>query len=606
VGDLLDGCEADNFLHSRLVLLWGFNPTHTIHGTNTPWYLKLAKEKGCRFVSVDPRFTDSAAAYQAWWIPIRPGTDVAMMLAMAFVMIEENLYDKAFVEKYTLGFDEEHMPKGASPNGSFRSYVLGLSDGVQKTPQWAERVTGVPSGDIVKLARLYATTRPAALIHGWGPGRQPWGEQFHRAGYTLAAMTGNFGRLGAHVGGIGGALPITAGIFPPTKPPVKTTIKESKWADAVLLGDRAPSDLIGNFGDAPPPNIKMIYAAGHNFMQQTVNIRKNMEAIQKVEFFVCHEQFMNFTARFADILLPIATHFEAEDGAAIWVRGRYIIHRSKILEPMFESKRDLEILTELSSRLGFQEKFNPKSREEWIREWVGQISRQFEVPIDYEEFRKRGIYKFRYESPIYAFKDEIEDPENHPFATPSGKIEIFSQELAGMNWKNSKYGSPIPPLPSFVDDREDRKDRKKYPLKAITPKIRFRTHSIYYENPWLRETYVHHMMMNPRDAEPRGLRNGDAARAYNDMGSIVIPVYVTERVMPGVVSIPQGTWADLDPAGIDHAGSANMLTEDRPSPSGAWPFNGPLVQVEKTNLEYRPGWEMERASRATLGSPIER
>ena len=415
-------------------------------------------------------------------------------------------------------------------------------------------------------------------------------------------MTGNFGKLGTHVGGIGGALPITAAIFPPTKPPVKTMIKESKWADAVLLGDKAPSDLIGNFGDAPPQNIKMIYGAGHNFMQKTVNIQKNIEALKKVEFFVFHEQMMNFTAKFADILLPVATHFEAEDGTAIWVRGRYIIHRDKIIEPMFESKRELEILTDLSERLGFREKFNPKTRQEWIRDWIDGLSRQFQAPIDHDEFIEKGLYKFRYSTPVYAFKDEIEDPDENPFATPSGKIEIYSQEMAEMDWKQSKYGSPIPPIPTYIEGWDNINDpKKKYPLKAITPKIRFRTHSIYYENPWLRETYIQHMMIHPEDAKPRGLESGDVAKVYNDRGTILTPVYVTERIVQGVVSIPQGAWCDLGEDGVDRGGSANMLTEDRASPSGAWPFNAPLVEVKKTDQEYRPGWDMEKGSRSTLG-----
>ena len=314
-----------------------------------------------------------------------------------------------------------------------------------------------------------------------------------------------------------------------------------------------------------------------------------------------HEQMMNFTAKYADILLPISTHFEAEDGAAVWTRGRYVIHRTKIMEPMFESKRDLEILTELSRRLGFQQKFNPKTREQWIKEWIGYLSRQFEVSIDYDDFMEKGIYKFRYANPVYAFKDEIEDPENYPFPTPSGKIEIYSQELAEMDWDNSKYGSPIPPIPSYIEGWDNINDPKnKYPLKAITPKIRFRTHSIYFENPWLRETYVQHMMINPNDAEPRGLKSGDVVEVYNDFGTTVIPVFVTERIIPGVVSIPQGAWCDLDDNDIDRAGSANMLTEDRASPSGAWPFNTPMVEVRKTKLQYRPGWDMDKASRATL------
>lgn len=599
LGDLLDGSEADNFLYSKLVVLWGHNPAYTIFGTNTPWYLKLAKERGARFVAVDPIYTDSAAAYGAEWIPIRPATDTAMVLAMIYVIATEGLYDKAFVDRYTLGFDEEHLPKGAPPGSSFKSYLLGLRDGVPKTPQWAESITGVPAARIASFAREFARTKPVALFHGWGPGRVPHGEQFHRAAYTLAVITGNIGVLGAHAAGVGGAFPGTAAIFPPTRPPVKTTVRLSKWADAVLLGEKASPQLIGNFADAPPPNIKMIYVTGFNFLQQTPNIRKNVEAIQKVEFVVCHEQFMNFTGKFADILLPVATHLEADDAATAWTRGHYLIYRHKVIDPLYESRRDLEIFTDLAERLGFKEKFNNHTREEWIKMWVEQVSAQFGVKIDYEDFKRKGVYKFHLPEPAYAWKDQIADPEKHPFPTPSGKVEIYSQQMAEYDWKKTKYGAPIPPIPTYIPPEEGPGTAiaKKYPLQAVTPHWRHRTHSTWDNVPWLRETYTQHVLMSSADARRRGIRTGDVVKVHNDRGATVLPAVVSERIMPGVVAIFEGAWCDLDADGVDHAGSANMLTPDWASPSGAYFLNGFRVEVEKTDLEYRPGWDKESAQR---------
>jgi anaerobic dimethyl sulfoxide reductase subunit A len=176
--------SPESLFQTKLVILWGFNPSETIFGTNTNFYLALARERGVRFISVDPRFTDSAAALADQWIPIRPGTDTAMLVAMASVMIQEHLYDEGYLRRYTHGFEQ------------FREYCLGTGGGIPKDPSWAEPLCGVRAEVIAGLAREYAASRPADLRGGWSPGRTAYGEQFHRACAVLSAMTGNAGVAG--------------------------------------------------------------------------------------------------------------------------------------------------------------------------------------------------------------------------------------------------------------------------------------------------------------------------------------------------------------------------------------------------------------------------
>ncbi len=183
--------DFDDLLNSRLIIMWGWDPVTSIHESNTSWYLKQARESGAKIISVDPKFTDSAAIMADQWIPIIPGADAAMMVAMAYVMIRENLHDRSFLDTYTIGFDR------------FEDYILGKEDGIEKTPAWAQEITGVPADVIENLAIEYATTKPAALIPGCAAGRTAYGEQYHRAAQTLAAMTGN---IGVHGGWSGKAL----------------------------------------------------------------------------------------------------------------------------------------------------------------------------------------------------------------------------------------------------------------------------------------------------------------------------------------------------------------------------------------------------------------
>jgi len=567
--------EREDLLNSRFIILWGCDPATTIHGTNATWYLIQAREKGVKIVSVDPRFSDSTAILADQWIPIRPATDAAMLIAMAYVTVEEGLQDQSFLDRHTVGFDR------------FRDYLLGKEDGLMKTPSWAESITGVPAATIRSLAEEYATVKPAALIAGIAPGRTFIGEQYHRAAIALAAITGNIGIHGGNAAGrsLGSQHPFNPYPFklgplmsvPPNqvekdKPDRKTILKNymgwrstahiniSKLADAILRGKA------GGY----PADYKFFYVVNCNPVNQVPNTGKWSQALNKLEFMVVQEQFMTATARFADIVLPTCTSLERNDVAAGGSPPFYGC-LNKIIEPLYESKSQLQIAAELARRLGISN-YSDKTDEQWVKEFVEGS----EIP-DYDAFKEQGIYRIKREEPFVPFKKQIEDPENNPFPTPSGKIEIYSEQLAAMN-------EPLlPPIPKYIEPLEGSKDplAKQYPLQLITKHIKRRSHSQFETLPWLREIETHQLEMSTEDAQARGIGPGNRVRIFNDRGIVIVPVKVTERIMAGVVCLPQGAWFSPDENGVDLGGCANTLTRDDHSPCGAFTSNSCLVQVEK-------------------------
>ena len=560
----------DSFLHSRLIILWGWDPASTQTGTNTPWYLTQAKEKGARIIAVDPWFSDSAAAFADEWIPVRPATDAAVLIAMAHVMIREKLHDRTFLGRYTVGFDK------------YQDYILGKEDGVPKTPEWAEEITGVSAGTIEKLAREYANTKPAALMAGIGPGRTAYGEQYHRAAIALAAMTGNVGKVGGDAAaraweslvggypygvGIGTALPFT---FNP--------IEDSSDSDGVPLGYLSPRIHYTRIADAIlrgrsggyPADYKMAFIVNCNYVNSLPNVNKIVQALEKLEFVVVEEQFMNATARYADIILPTSSYAERED-IVFGVGMAYYGFQNKLIEPLGESKPHNEIAKALAAKLGIDD-YDEDTDENRLK----TLAMVAQIP-HYEQFKKTGVYWIRQPEPYVAFRKQIEDPEENPFPTPSGKIEIFSQRLADLN-------DPLrPPVPTYLEPWEGPTDslRKKYPLQLLTNHFKRRSNAQFETFPWLQELVKQALVIHPRDAETRGIEDGDLVYVYNDRGGTVVPAWVTGRIMPGVVILPQGAWYAPDENGIDRAGSANVLTRDEPSPAGSFAYNSALVEVER-------------------------
>ncbi|OQX05012.1 MAG: molybdopterin oxidoreductase [Thiothrix lacustris] len=621
-GTIEDGNEDDTFAHSKLIIMWGWNPAYTFHGGNTFYYMRMAKQNGCKFVLVDPQYTDSASAYDAWWIPIRPNTDAAMMAGMAHHIFTSNLQDQNFINKFVQGMDAGTMPDWAKDKENFKDYILGKYDNTPKSPEWAAEICGVSADDIKKLAQLYATTKPAALKASWAPGRNAYGEQYNRMAAALQSMTGNIGILGGCAEGIGKAWHAEGVAYPYDEfaNVFYESIKSDRWAHCVLNYPNVKREEIGLWpggkaGDGVIPNIRGIFWQGSDWFNQLTNINKEIQAINKLDLVVCNDSTITPSGLYADVLFPIATHFERHDVALPWYKGHYYIHRPKVIEPLGESKTDLQIYTELAYRLGgdqFGKRYNPKANRDYflyndavdnayLQEWwEHKVMAHQHVDMSWAEFQKYGIYKFKLDRPHVAFQDNVE--KGVPWPTASGKIEIFSGQLAQYDdWTKTAYGYEIPAIPKWIEPFEylgDKEKTAKHPFHLISPHPRHRTHSIFNNIGWLRETYEQEVTINASDAKKLGIKTGDTVEVFNDRGKVVVPAYVTERCMPGVLVIYEGAWLDLDENGIDRSGNPDMLTLDEPSPAGSFAYNTVLASIQKTDLAHKPGWDRLATARS--------
>jgi anaerobic dimethyl sulfoxide reductase subunit A len=576
--------SREDLVNARLIILWGFNPAETVFGTNTPYYLKQAKAAGARIIVIDPRYTDTAVALADQWIPIRPTTDNALVSAIAFVLIAEGLADRAFLDRFTLGFDEAHLPEGSPPGSSFESYVLGRSDGVPKTPGWAEAITGIPATTILQLAREYGAIQPAAILMGYGPQRHAYGEQPSRGLATLQAMTGNIGVAGGSAGAFGwtgyGRPPRMGAL--PAQNPVPLSIPAFRFTDAIERGTAmtAVDGVMG--GDRLPSAIKLIFnLAGNALVNQHADINRTARLLKdeaKVEFIVVSEQFLTPSARFADIVLPATTWFERNDIAMPWAFGDYALFLNQVIAPLHQARNAYDWVSDLAGLLGLKDAFTEgKTDLDWLRQMVAEARTAWPDLPPFDQFRQQGVYKYRHPEPYIAFREQV--AQGKPFPTPSGKIEIYSPRLAAM-------GRPgeVPAIARYIPAWEGPADpmRSQYPLQCIGWHTKRRCHSIYDNVAVMEEAGPQEAWINPADAARRRVKSGDLVRVFNDRGAMLIPARVTPRVMPGVVAIPQGAWWDPGTDGVDRGGSLNVLTSLRPTPlAQANAQHTMLVQVDR-------------------------
>jgi len=573
-GTKITGNQRQDWVNSKYIIMWGWNPCEMRDGTNSEYFLKRARENGAKIICIDPRMTLSAVALADEWIPIRPGTDVAMMSAMAWVMITENLHDYNFIRSHCVGFDKTQMPAGYEKEESYCDYILGTFDKQPKTPDWAESITGVPRETITRIAREYATTKPAMLYQGYGMQRRAYGEQPVIGGCVLPAITGNVGISGGWAGGIalqaadGGA---TWNIFPTGTNPVKAKIPVFLWSEAVLRGKELTSADGVNGTERLDNNIKFLWSVSSNIIiNQHANINRTINIMQDeslVEFFAVQDNFMTPTAMFADLLLPACTQFETwgvEDG---WKYGEEVLLMPQVVKPPWETKSDYQICAEIAEKLGVKTEYTEGRDEKGWTEFLIEAYRKSRFPeipaLDEFERTNQGVYAKEVTNPKIAFTDFRKDPEKYPLQTPSGKIEIFSKRLFEM-----KNPEEIPAVPKYIQEWESPFDETagKYPLQVISSHYMPRVHSTHANNDWLQEAFPQRIFINPLDAAKRKIRDGDEVRIFNDRGTVIHKCRITKRILPGVVALPQGAWWKTDKSGNDIGGSANTLTSERWTP----------------------------------------
>ncbi len=564
-GTAASGSSIDTLVDTKLVILWGHNTTETIFGHSNHYYQQM-KQNGTRFIVVDPRYSDTAASLADQWIPLLPSTDNALMDAMMYVIVSENLHDQAFIDRYTLGFDENNMPEGVPANESLVAYLMGAKDGIVKTPEWAEPITKVPAQVIRQLARDYATTKPAALIQGWGPQRHNCGERSARGSTLLATITGNVGVKGGWAAGYGG-IGNRKFMNEPDQGtnPVKASISVMNWVQAADDASQITPEQGLKGADKLESNIRCLFMLAGNYLaNQNPDLLQSIRVLEdesKIEFIVVSDLYMTPSAKYADLLLPETSFMERWNIGQTWGTGNYVLLSEKLVEPQFERRSDYEWLREVAAKLGVEAAFSEgRDEKQWIEHLVEstRVAKPEENMPTFEQLlvQRRHLFK---SAPYVAFEQNIRDPKNHPFATPSGKIEIFSKRLYDMQHPE------IPALSHYVPAHEGPEDplSARFPLQLITWKGKNRANSTQYLNPWLQEVQVQKLWINPLDADRRNIKRGDKVRIHNDRGISEVVAEVTPRIIPGVVAMQAGAWWQPDAQGVDQGGCANVLSSAR-------------------------------------------
>ena len=543
VGTRMAGIDAATLQFSKLVILWGANPSDTRLGSELYARLREAQAGGVEMVVIDPHRSNTALELEAEWIPVLPGTDVALMMAVLYVLLQEGLVDRAFINKYSVGFD------------ALEDHILGRDDGRPKTPQWASALCGTPPDRIVQLAKRYGQSHPVALIPGLSIQRTVGGEEAIRMSIALQVATGNLGILG----GSSGAL--TWGKLPPprvgriTSPgnPCDASVPVVRWPDAILEGRS------GGY----PSDIKAVYNVGGNFLVQGSDVAKNIRAFEALDFAVCHDYVLTPTAQYSDVVLPATTPLERED-IIITSGGNYLLYAQQAVPAQHNARNDYDIFCQLAERLGFLDEFS-ESRS--AGQWLAHFLEHSEVP-DVEAFKREGIYVAPDQLRV-GLSDHVSDPDAHPLTTPSGRVEIASQAYAAT-------GFPAFPTCRIYPTSEE------FPLRLVTPHPRFRIHSQGGGDLELHGSREPHVLrMNTRDAEERGIGDGDTVLVRSPQGRVSIKATVTDDIMPGVASLCEGVWPRFGPGGVDKAGSANVLTSTEPTlPSNATRTHSVRIEVK--------------------------
>ncbi len=517
--------------------------------------LQAMSKAGVEFVNVSPLRDDLVGPEKNEWLAIRPGSDTALMMALSWVLITRGLHDEAFLQRYTVGYER------------FRDYLLGHVDGQPKDPHWAEKLTGIAARQITELAQRMASKRTMINV-AYSLQRSIHGEQPFWMTVTLAALLGQIGLPGGGFGlGYGcmnntgsGRKAFSGPRFEQGSNPVKDFIPVARVAD-MLLNPGAPFDYNGQ--QRHYPDIRLVYWAGGNIFHHHQDLNRLLDAWQRPETIIVHEQYWTAQARYADIVLPATTALERNDiGSA--ASDRFMIAMQQAIEPVGEARDDYSILADLAQRMGVGDSFTEgRDASAWLRhiyEQSRERAETFGVQLpDYEQFWRDGLFEVQYpETDMILLKPFRDDPQANPLSTPSGRIEIFSERIAGFGYAD------CPGHPVWLD-----KPATSFPLHLLSNQPRTRLHSQYDHGACSRASKIHErepLTLNRSDAQARGVRDGDVVKVFNERGAFLAGVIVSDDIRPGVVQIATGAWFDPLVHGqrgsLEKHGNPNMITLD--------------------------------------------
>ncbi|GAA5122497.1 molybdopterin-dependent oxidoreductase [Haloechinothrix salitolerans] len=554
IGDTA-GVDPESMVHSNYILIWACN----VMSTNLHlWpFIAEARKRGAKVVVVDPVKTRTAKAAD-WHLPIKPGTDTALALAMMHVIIRDGLTDDDYIARYTVGFDE-------------------LADRVaQYPPEWAAEETGIPAEEIERLAREYAGAQPSVIRIGVAVERHAGGGQTVRALSCLPGLVGAWRKPG------GGILQLPLWAFPVNwgammRPDMLTPGK--RVVNQFLLGEA----LTGEMELDPPINALMVYNS--NPVVVCPDQDKLVRGLSRDDLFtVVSEQFLTDTAQFADIVLPATTQLEQADIMFSWGH-LYVSYNNPSIEPLGEAVPNTELFRRLAARMGFTDPVFQRTDDEMIAEafdWTAPAMQGITV----ESLKAKGWQRLNVPPP-----DAYAPHAEGGFPTASGKVEFVSSAAAGGNFvvplfrqgsNDFQPGDPVDPLPHYIPPRESVRTNPelaaKYPLNLLTPK------SHAYLNSSFGNLEVHRkvqkdptVLINPIDAEERDITSGQRVRLFNDRGSFTVAAKVDKSVLPGVVVSSLGGWRKDSPS-LSTLASVNPTTFA--DLGNAPTFSDTLVQVE--------------------------
>ncbi|WP_027255826.1 molybdopterin-dependent oxidoreductase [Leisingera aquimarina] len=517
-------------------------------------------EAGVDFVNISPLRSDALEALEAEWIAARPGSDTALMMGLAHTVLTEGLHDLDFLQKYTVGFDK------------IDAYLRGTTDGTPKDADWAADLTGVEADAIRALARRMAAGRTMISVAA-GVQRGDYGEQPMWMAVTLAAMLGQIGLPGggytvgygvnANIGNIERLF--RWGTLPQGQNPVRDYIPVAMISEMLLN----PGGTYSYQGQKRTfPDARLVWWAGGNPFHHHQDLNRLHAAFQRPETIIVNEVNWTATARHADIVLPVAAAQERTDfGAGKSDSG--LVPMPQLVAPVGEARVEYDIYADLAARLGTAQAFTEgKSSEEWLREiWDATCARGREAGCDlpdWDEFIVGDVIHLPDPSPDQVFlADYRADPVAHALPTPSGRVEIFSETIAGFDLPDCK-GHPtwFPPR-----DQAEGKARD-FPLFLLSGQPKTRLHSQLDNGAYSMSLKVagrEPVLIHPEDARQRGISGGDVVEMYNERGRCLAGARVTDEIQKGCVFLWTGAWYDPDfsaPQARDRHGNPNVLTHD--------------------------------------------